>query len=96
MKTTSTPPTMPTASISIVCIATTSLFLKPLKKKKKRHGNKDILCITNDADNHSRYVLAAVPHLARIYDGRLCISAYRLDSRRTYPVQTIQTNIQLV
>ena len=28
--------------------------------------------------------------------GRLCISAYRLDSRRTYPVQTIQTNIQLV
>lgn len=39
---------------------------------------------------------AAVPCLARIHDGRLCISAYRLDSRRTYPVQTIQTNIQLV
>ena len=53
-----------------------------------RHGNKDILCITNDADNHSRYVFTAVPHLARIYDERLCISAYMLDSRRPYPVQT--------
>ena len=52
--------------------------------------------MTNDADNHSRYVLAAVPCLARIDDERLCISAYRLDSRRTSPAQTIQTNIQLV
>ena len=59
-------------------------------------GIKNIPRITNDADNHSRYVLAAVPCLARIDDERLCISAYRLDSRRTYPVQTIQTNIQLV
>lgn len=87
---------MPTASISTACRATTLLFLKPLKKIKKRHGNKDILCITNDADNHSRYVLAAVPCLARIYDERIYSCAYMLDSRRTYPVQTIQTNIQLV
>ena len=49
-----------------------------------------------DKYDGNRYVFTAVPNLARIYDGRLCISAYRLDSRRTYPVQTIQANIQFV
>lgn len=49
-------------------------------------GIKTFLSITNDADNHNRYVFTTVPYLARIYDERIYSCAYMLDSGRTYPV----------
>lgn len=71
-------------------------YKRSVTQENSEHGHKNIPRITNNAYNHSRNVLSVIPRLVWTDDERLCGCAYRLDSRRTYSVPTIQAYLQLV